>query len=217
MNYLEHLWSPEVLLRENNFLPHSACAEIRKSMLASPTYMGTIVKHDGIATVDSRIRRATNIEVDACLRSVVNVGLRSIKVRLDRYFGIETTDIQPTQYLLYRRGDFFRRHRDAARESHFEDLVNRKISVVLFLNDRNTTGDHHFEGGDLSFIGRFRNGTEELTRIDVTPCEGMLIAFPSQLLHEVLRVRRGLRFTAVSWLTSKCDIEVAEPAPHDSS
>ena len=37
------------------------------------------------------------------------------------------------------------------------------------------------------------------TRLDVRPEEGMLLAFPPDLLHEVSRVTRGERFAAVSW------------------
>jgi predicted 2-oxoglutarate/Fe(II)-dependent dioxygenase YbiX len=71
---------------------------------------------------------------------------------------------------------------------------------VTFLNDARTP-EQSFKGGVLTLFGYSGAGNGERTRLDIDPEEGLLVAFPSGLLHEVSRIESGLRFTLVSWLT----------------
>jgi predicted 2-oxoglutarate/Fe(II)-dependent dioxygenase YbiX len=199
VNYLDHIWKPETVFRKRGFLTHDECSKIRADMLQSPLYTGTIVKRGGIPTVDPRVRRAANVKVSDSTRALIDDRLACAQASLNAYFELETSDHQPPQFLLYRENEFFRRHRDAAREYPALDLANRKISVVVFLNDCESGAGCGFEGGILAFIGRF-SGPVEANRLEVRPEEGMLVAFPADLLHEVTRVKGGIRFTIVSWL-----------------
>jgi predicted 2-oxoglutarate/Fe(II)-dependent dioxygenase YbiX len=200
MNYLDQLWSPTVLFRHPGFLSVQECIRIRDHMLFSPTYTGLIIKRRGAPTVDTKVRRATNVEVPDHIRGLIDQRLAGAQSLINGHFSLQTCGRQQIQFLIYGSGEFFRRHRDVAPESNIEDLRARKISVVVFLNDSHTT-EHRFQGGVLSFIGRFQGESGEITRLDVEPEEGLLIAFPPDLLHEVIRVKRGLRFTLVSWFT----------------
>jgi predicted 2-oxoglutarate/Fe(II)-dependent dioxygenase YbiX len=199
MNYLEQLWKPEVVFRQRGFLTGDECAKIRADMLQSPVYTGTIVKRDGVPSVDTKVRRATNVRVSGGIREFMDARLGCVRDQLSSYFETQTSGHQPPQFLLYREGEFFRRHRDVAREYPSLDIAERKLSIVLFLNDCRSGSECSFEGGILAFIGRF-SGPVESNRLEVIPEEGMLVAFPADLLHEVTRVRSGARFTVVSWL-----------------
>jgi predicted 2-oxoglutarate/Fe(II)-dependent dioxygenase YbiX len=62
---------------------------------------------------------------------------------------------------------------------------------VLFLNDRSTYG-----GGELTFHGEYPNWTER----HVAPASaGTLVAFRSEMTHEVTPLTYGDRYTAVTW------------------
>lgn len=196
----EPSWSPSVVFRRPAALSLEECASIRGHMLVSPTYSSFIIRRDGTSAVDTKLRRATNVMVPQEVHLVVDQLLVMIQDHINMHFSTSTSRHQQAQYLIYRPGDFFGRHRDDSPKSHLKHLVSRKISVVIFLNDMRTTGQS-FEGGVLRFSGRFRDQSGERTRLDVVPEEGLLIAFPSSLLHEVSRIKSGLRFTLVSWFT----------------
>jgi predicted 2-oxoglutarate/Fe(II)-dependent dioxygenase YbiX len=200
MSYLDQVWSPSILFRYPAFFSTEEYREIRHHMLSSPTYTGTIIKRDGGPTIDTKVRRATNVEVPNYTRNLVGEKLTNVNPIINAHFSLHTSGYQRIQFLIYRTGEFFRRHRDVAPESTIADLSSRKVSAVVFLND-SSTAKNAFEGGMLSFIGRFQANGREFTRLDVAPEEGLLIAFPPNLLHEVVRVKRGVRFTLVSWFT----------------
>jgi predicted 2-oxoglutarate/Fe(II)-dependent dioxygenase YbiX len=200
MSYQDPVWSPSALLRWPALLSLGECNSIRGHMLSSPTYTRSIMKRDGTPAVDTRIRRTTNVKAPEAVRVLVDQRLAMIQNHINRHFSLNTSQRQQAQYLIYRSGDFFGRHRDDAPESDLKYLVSRKISTVIFLNDLRTIGQT-FQGGVLSLFWRFRDASGERTRLDVVPEEGLLIAFPSYLLHQVSQIKSGLRFTVVSWFT----------------
>lgn len=104
-----------------------------------------------------------------------------------RSFGIELTGMQEAiQLARYDASDqgFYDWHMDfgGSRE-------NRKLSVTVQLTD-----PADYDGGDLEFMWREKPHTAERGR-------GMVIAFPSFLLHRVSPVTRGVRWSLVSWIS----------------
>ena len=95
---------------------------------------------------------------------------------------------------MYRPGDFYRPHRDrAARAGDFvEGARSRRVSVVLFLNDG-------YSGGALTLYGLVDDPKWRAYGFPIAPAPGLLIAFASDLVHEVTPVTAGERCTAVSW------------------
>jgi len=65
-------------------------------------------------------------------------------------------------------------------------LSQRKISASLLLSD-----ESEYEGGDLVIL----NETVK------TKKQGTIIVFPSFMAHQVMPVTRGVRYSAVCWMT----------------
>jgi predicted 2-oxoglutarate/Fe(II)-dependent dioxygenase YbiX len=82
-------------------------------------------------------------------------------------------------------GGFYRVHRDLILDRDHE--FPRRISVVVFL----TTAGVGCEGGALRL--------HEPEPHDIAPRAGMLVAFPSDVPHEVLPVTAGVRDAVVDW------------------
>jgi PKHD-type hydroxylase len=112
-------------------------------------------------------------------RRLIDVGTDLNK----QFFGFDLIGItEKLQFTEYKEGDFFKMHYDKT-----YDNVIRKLSIVIMLSDPNT-----YEGGELNlWLG---------DKPDVAPKEqGTVIAFPSYIMHEVLPVTKGLRYTIVAW------------------
>jgi predicted 2-oxoglutarate/Fe(II)-dependent dioxygenase YbiX len=98
-------------------------------------------------------------------------------------------------------GGYFARHADNCRQNEQGEWVanhtpHRDVSAIYYLNDG-------FEGGEIVF---------HRTRLIVKPGRGLLLAFPSDAEHEheVLPVRRGLRYTMAIWCTKQEHIALAD-------
>lgn len=99
------------------------------------------------------------------------------------------------RFCRYGGGGHFRAHRDRSHDSADSHAVRtRRVSLVCLLNDDAPA----FDGGALVLYlpesgGRFRPFNAPLSA-------GSVIAFSSELLHEVRPVRQGTRYSAVAWL-----------------
>lgn len=95
---------------------------------------------------------------------------------------------QAVQLTKYEKGGFYDWHQD---QDILAPLDNefRKISLTCLLNDPS-----EFEGGEFEFQ---RNGET----ISVPMKQGDIIAFPSLVTHRVAPVTKGVRYSAVCWIT----------------
>ena len=104
-----------------------------------------------------------------------------------RFFAVDITGIQgKIQLARYDSADegFYDWHTD------FGDLApTRKISVTVQLSD-----PADYDGGDLEF--RFRSEVHRAEK-----ARGLMVAFPSFVLHRVAPVTRGTRYSLVTWIT----------------
>lgn len=93
------------------------------------------------------------------------------------------------QLLRYRTGGFYKGHADSDRfdpaTSTWAKVLDRDVSMLLYLNDAYT-------GGALSFPG---------FHYTLRPRPGMLVFFPSdrRYYHTAEPVLSGIRYAAVSW------------------
>jgi predicted 2-oxoglutarate/Fe(II)-dependent dioxygenase YbiX len=134
--------------------------------------------------VDHRVRRVTKIDAPAEIAHALDRALGAVQPRLEEHFGVALTRFEPPQFLRYQTGDFFVAHQDGNTPLIHDDTMNRRVSAIVFLSD---AGD--YDGGAL----RFQNGG------DAPVVQGSLLAFRSELTHEVTPVERGERLTVVTW------------------
>ena len=179
-------------------------AELRAELLSeahsaanTPATVG--IKGDTYA-VDESLRSTKLAEVSEATRSFVKERLLDLKPALERHFDMTLSDCQEPQFLVYREGDFFHRHRDLRPESDAAEFSKqRRVSVIIFLNGEDEVpGPEVYGGGSLTFYELMSgSGVEFGIPLDGEP--GLLVAFRPELVHEVTPVTHGERYTIVSW------------------
>lgn len=135
--------------------------------------------------VDREVRRTLEVDIDATTAEEVERSITSVCQRVARFFGIPLSRDEGPGFLRYHAGGFYRRHCDVLSDS--DEEFPRRISVVMFL----TSAGEQCEGGALRIY--------QPEAFDITPKAGTLVAFPSDVPHEVLPVTTGVRDVVVDW------------------
>jgi predicted 2-oxoglutarate/Fe(II)-dependent dioxygenase YbiX len=145
------------------------------------------------------VRRARSIEVDGRVLDLVEGRLDAARPVIERALGVPLGLREGAGFLRYQAGGFYRPHRDRGRVAGWTDAARRLVTVVVFLNGSGIDGDE-FDGGHLCIY------PEDAAAVQISPQTGLLVAFPSRLLHEVLPVLpverdggAGTRDTIVDW------------------
>jgi PKHD-type hydroxylase len=148
--------------------------------------------------VDTKIRNAEtqwapkNSLVDCILTRFI------MQANQEALWNFDITEPEQIQIGRYKEDQFYGQHMDCYVKN--EDIIatgngggvvipmlfQRKISASLFLND-----ESEYEGGDLVIL----NETIK------TKKQGTIIVFPSFMAHQVMPVTRGVRYSAVCWMT----------------
>jgi predicted 2-oxoglutarate/Fe(II)-dependent dioxygenase YbiX len=182
------------LLLLPNVLDLSTCEMVRRAMDAGTPEPSEIL--DSTFVLDEQVRRSTHVDVDEETMAMLARRLDAQTAAIERFFGVTIEAREGLSVLRYRAGGFFRPHRDRGEIADWPDAARREISLVLFLNSaEDAGGDDAFTGGALRLFDEDESRWREFQ-----PQAGTLVAFPSRTLHEVSRVRDGVRDTAVDWI-----------------
>lgn len=189
------------LLAVPGFLDRDLCAEIRQEMATAGEVAATVRAGERSYAVDQQSRRTNWAEVSDQTSSLVGERLMALRKDVEQVFGIEVSGVQRPQFLRYGEGDFFAAHQDRGSDGKGAEFARqRQVSAVIFLNDEtNEVGPDTYEGGALTLFGLLDSPDGRSVGLPVTGEAGALIAFPSEMLHEVTPITRGKRFTVVSW------------------
>lgn len=180
----------------NNFFDVNTCRhlidEIRRAEHSSALTYG---KRDS-GVIDERTRKVKRATLDSELVDQVTAHLREHLTSLREYFGIPVSTIEEPQFLWYGPGDFFVAHQDGnTKLIQLESDRLRRISLSIFLNAQSNEGSPDgYSGGSLLFTDRTTGGCREMTGET-----GKLVAFRSEVTHEVTPVKSGDRFAIVTW------------------
>lgn len=140
------------------------------------------------------VRRTLSLEVDETTLAAVEQALEQARPRLAEAARMPLGVREGTGFLRYLPGGFYRPHQDRGDLPSWPGAARRQLSVVLFLNGSRDGGDSEgFSGGVLRLY------PEALDPIDISPVEGLLVAFPATTLHEVTRVGDAVRDAVVDW------------------
>ncbi len=189
------------LLGVPGFLERDLCAEIRQEMASVGEVAATVRAGDRSYAVDERTRRTNWAEVSDETSSLVCERLMSLREDVEQVFGVEVSGVQRPQFLRYGEGDFFAAHQDRGSDRKGAAFaLQRQVSAVVFVNDETEeAGPDTYEGGALTLFGLLDSRDDRNVGLPVSGEAGALIAFPSDMLHEVTPITRGQRFTVVSW------------------
>jgi len=121
---------------------------------------------------------------------------------LQERYGCSVSHISGVTALIYGRGGHFAAHSDGGVDQHAPpEISRRRVSLVVALNDG--AGEHsHFTGGELRFYPGCAPGTAPAAHeatISVRSTEGLLIAFASPMVHQVMPVVDGARYSLAAW------------------
>ena len=184
-----------------DFLEPAFIAELIQEMKFAPKEPGIVTDLQGVDRVNEDYRKVLDVFPSKEIRSILKQRLLGLMPELEKHFKVSLAGCEPIQYLIYRPGDFFKPHADggkSAGKSH--EKQQRRVSVVIFLNrESEEPVDGGYGQGRLTFYGLINGPQWEGCGFALNSDPGLLIAFPSEKIHEVTPVSHGERFTAVTW------------------
>lgn len=173
------------------FLDPFTCRRIRRAMDRGTVEPAEVL--DGEIQPQEGVRRASHIEVPSDLLADVERLLDTQRDVIGRFFGLALSEREGPSFLRYPEGGFYRPHRDRGASPAWPGAARRQVAVVVFLNSSRDVSRHGgFAGGALQLY-------LDAEPMDVHPAEGLLAAFPADVLHQVSPVREGSRDTIVDW------------------
>jgi SM-20-related protein len=187
------------LLVEHEFLTESICRNIIDESSRSESRPATVYGRIDSGSVDERVRKTSRLSVSQETVQLVNQRLLEYKPTVEEHFQVSLRDCEEPQFLRYTVGDFFVAHQDGNTGLiRLASDAERRVSISLFLNQQSedsTPGT--YSGGSLKFSDYRKPPTDREFCIPVKT--GLLVAFRSELTHEVLPITRGDRYSIVSW------------------
>jgi SM-20-related protein len=189
------------LLGVPGFLAPEDCRALREEISRASVSAATVREEGSEYGVDEGKRKTRWAEVSPEASGLVVDRLRRLLPDVAQRFGVDVGAVQHPQFLIYREGDFFRRHRDSNPDARAAKFAReRRVSAVAFLNSESAEPEPDtYGGGALTLYGLMDDGAGGAIGLPVTGETGSLIAFPSDMLHEVTPVSHGERYTVVSW------------------
>ncbi len=189
------------LLGVREFLTEEDCRALRDEIARASISPATVREEGSEYGVDEGRRKTRWAEVSEEASGLVVDRLLSLLPEVTERLGVEVSEVQRPQFLQYREGDFFRRHRDSNQGAAAAKFAReRRVSAVVFLNGESPDpAPDSYGGGALTLYGLMDDGAGGAIGLPVTGETGSLIAFPSDMVHEVTPVSHGERYTVVSW------------------
>jgi len=188
------------LFVRKNFLAQELCTRCCSEMNAAAQAQATIAGPNETDILDENIRKVKWADVPATSVSLVEARLLALIPTLERHFNVTLTECQPLSFLTYQEGDFYHVHDDCGDDAR-PDHRGRKVSVVIFLNRQaQQPADDTYCGGSLTFYGLIDDPRWLTYGFPLNSEPGLLIAFRSETIHQVLPVTHGKRYSIVSWL-----------------
>jgi predicted 2-oxoglutarate/Fe(II)-dependent dioxygenase YbiX len=188
------------LMVVKDLLEAELCARLRAEMClqsGSPAAVGGAAA----GTVDEDVRRASCVEVSSQTKSLIKERMADLRPRLESHFKIALKGFEKPQFLVYRERCFYAPHRDSSDDPEaIEYFKERKVSIVIFLNDESEEpAEDFYSGGQLTFYGLMKDPLWKHCGLPLIGERGLLIAFRSDVMHEVKAVTRGVRYTIATW------------------
>jgi SM-20-related protein len=188
------------LFIQPHFLDTEFCTQTLSELRSAPTLTAALVREsiqEGTVStlVDERSRKTDQVRVSSATAQQVQSQLNAIKPALGQHFGLSLMGLEQSLFYAYQAGSFFGAHRDCNRTVGVPQFIqDRRVSTIIFLNSSSC-----YEGGALTFYGLIDDWQEYGFPLLGEP--GMLVAFRSDVLHEVKPVISGERYTVANWFS----------------
>jgi predicted 2-oxoglutarate/Fe(II)-dependent dioxygenase YbiX len=178
------------LFRHHGFLRPDECQLVRHAMDAGTVEAAEVLVRG--ARRQPRVRNASLVEPGRHVISQIESRLEGCRELVAESLHLELGEREGPGFIRYPVGGYYRAHIDCGVDPRWPDALRRAASMVIFLNSAGPGGGGEFDGGFLTLFP-----PDEV--ITVRPEAGLLVAFPSDVLHEVTPVESGTRDTIVDW------------------
>jgi SM-20-related protein len=193
--------TPPGIYSLEGFLDRPTCELIKAGMREGEHARARVYDREWNYLERASLRSTLQVAVGDSIDALVRAKLLDMRAALGRHFDVELSDCQPLTYLIYKPGDFFEPHKDESqRPGAPEHVRQRRVSAIVFLGDEDG-GDRpgEYAGGSLGFYGLLRDPRCAHIGLPLKGRAGLLVAFRSDLFHQVSPVTRGERYTVVGW------------------
>jgi SM-20-related protein len=191
------------ILVRHGFLSDDLCQQVVAGIRSGEGSKGTVGNDQGDYVVDESSRRVSQIEVGEETSALIEVPLRELKPVLEEHFHVALSHYQRPTFLSYGIGDYYVPHTDSRDDNVDSVSRERKVSVVIFLNHPSEKeAEGCYGGGELTFFGLMTAPGMEARGLPLVAERGLLVAFRSDLVHQVTPITHGQRFSIVTWYAS---------------
>jgi SM-20-related protein len=189
------------LFVEPNFFDGRVCSKLRSEARNAEGTPSKRLIDKSYVGIDENSRRSKTLIISEKAITFVKKRLLFIKPMIEASFNSVLEDCQKPQFLLYKEGDFFHPHIDSSyHEESPKKVKERKVSVVIFLNsETEKPKGNSYVGGGLTFYRLTNIPPFNTNGFRIIGKEGLLVAFRSDIVHEVTEVKHGERYSIVSW------------------
>ncbi len=191
------------LIAFRDFLDRDFCNEVCREIKKGSKAKGKVHNlHIGEEVIDENFKkRSESNQFTSRFTATINEKLTELVPEIEKRFEVTLKKVQPLKFCLYETGDFYGLHTDTLDSSEIaDDVKQRKVSAIVFLNEESVEpAEGSYCGGNLTFYGLMENETFGKFGLPLVGEQGMLIAFPPTLGHEVTEITSGERFTIATW------------------
>jgi len=193
--------TPPGIYTQEGFLDRTTCELIKAEMRAGGHARAKVYDREWNHLERPTLRSTLQVEVGDSVNALVRAKLLDMRTALGRRFEVELGDCQGPTYLVYEPGDFFEPHKDESQRPGAPEHVRaRLVSVIIFLSDEDENErPGEYAGGSLGFYGLLPDPRCAHIGLPLKGRAGLLVAFRSDVFHQVTPVTRGERYTVVSW------------------
>lgn len=176
-------------------------AETRQTKISRP---GQIYMGKGESVVDESARKVQQTALSKLTVQTVYQQLRAIQPQLEEKFKVKLVGCEGPNFLFYQKGGFYLPHTDRDfSDEDFQHMNKRRVTAVIFVNGEGQNNEmgtmDTYEGGALMFYELLKNEKASQYGLSLNGQPGLLVAFDSDLTHEVQPVTAGERLTIVTW------------------
>jgi len=186
-----------------NFVDVDDREQLMAEASQAPSEPCLVVRHGTDDILDDRVRNASSALVSKATKLRMRQRFADLTTELEAHFGTALAGSETPGFLIYDTGSFFAAHTDTGGDDP-DEIRRRRVSAILFLNG--PTGDSSeggYGGGTLRFHRLLDGPHWEACPFAFDPEPGMLVAFRSDVVHEVSPVTFGRRFTIVTWFLAR--------------
>lgn len=186
---------------EEDFLDQAACKMLVAEMRAGDHEEAQVYDKHWNEQVNEKHRRTRRAKVSSDVSDLVKAKLLERVPVFESRFGVKVSECQGPSFLIYRPGDFFEPHQDSTHQADAPAAVKQRlVSVIVFLNDeRGVENGEGFTGGSLALYGLLKDPRCQYIGIPIKAKTGLMVAFRSDVFHQVTPVIDGERLSIVSW------------------